>query len=85
MALLLRNAHLVDPAEGLDGVMVALNEPRVDFVPLVDVIGSKAFGDDFRSAETLSPAAACDMKSSSETTPLDVRRERVPRVACGRC
>jgi ATP-dependent phosphofructokinase / diphosphate-dependent phosphofructokinase len=26
--------------EGLDGVMVALNEPRVDFVPLVEVIGS---------------------------------------------
>jgi ATP-dependent phosphofructokinase / diphosphate-dependent phosphofructokinase len=26
--------------EGLDGVMVALNEPRVDYVPLVDVIGS---------------------------------------------
>ena len=26
--------------EGFDGVMVALNEPRVDFVPLVDVIGS---------------------------------------------
>jgi 6-phosphofructokinase 1 len=26
--------------EGFDGVMVALNEPRVDYVPLVDAIGS---------------------------------------------
>ena len=26
--------------EGLDGVMVALNEPRMDYVPLVDAIGS---------------------------------------------
>jgi 6-phosphofructokinase len=26
--------------EGLDGVMVALNEPRVDYVPLIDAIGS---------------------------------------------
>jgi 6-phosphofructokinase 1 len=26
--------------EGLDGVMVALNEPRMDFVPLVEAIGS---------------------------------------------
>jgi 6-phosphofructokinase 1 len=26
--------------EGFDGVMVALNEPRVDYVPLVDVIGA---------------------------------------------
>jgi 6-phosphofructokinase 1 len=25
--------------EGLDGVMVALNEPRVDYVPLIDAIG----------------------------------------------
>jgi ATP-dependent phosphofructokinase / diphosphate-dependent phosphofructokinase len=26
--------------EGFDGVMVALNEPRVDYVPLIDAIGS---------------------------------------------
>jgi 6-phosphofructokinase 1 len=26
--------------QGFDGVMVGLNEPRVDFVPMVDVIGS---------------------------------------------
>ena len=26
--------------EGLEGVMVALNEPRVDYVPLIEAIGS---------------------------------------------
>ncbi len=26
--------------EGFAGVMVALNEPRVDYVPLIDAIGS---------------------------------------------